>query len=222
MKKTNIILCFALSVFFAASCQKPFEVPFTLGLTAIENDLGAADGSTPVPVYSNTHWTAELSAPVKWASLDRLEGDGLGQVKFQYAANYGRCRSVSVIIKAGDETRSCLMKQAAMSKLTPLITLGTSRLVEPEGGADTLSFNCNFLRNSDGSLDELVMTCDSSWVSGIHLDAIVENQTGVEGRVICQLAQNESGEDRSAKIVFSHVDGDNQTYKIDGELLQSK
>ena len=59
-------------------------------------------------------------------------------------------------------------------------------------------------------------------MSGIHLDAIVENQTGVEGRVICQLAQNESGEDRSAKIVFSHVDGDNQTYKNDGELLQSK
>ena len=114
MKRILIYFAAALALLLSlASCEKkPVEYAHTIGLGSEKNALSASGGSTPVIVWSNTSWTARFDNPVDWASLDRLKGEGIGQVIFSYETNNtGEDRSVSIIFSAGDEECSILMVQ---------------------------------------------------------------------------------------------------------------
>lgn len=111
----TIYIAVAAALMCAAACQKPpVEYAHTIGLGSEKNVLSASGGSTPVVVWSNTTWTARFDTPVDWAGLDRLTGEGIGQVVFSFEVNNtGEERSVSIIFTAGDEECSILMVQKA-------------------------------------------------------------------------------------------------------------
>lgn len=116
MKRILIYFTAALALLLSlASCEKkPVEYAHTIGLGSEKNALSASGGSTPVVVWSNTTWTARFDHPVDWAGLDRLSGEGIGQVIFSFEVNNtGESRSVSIIFSAGDEECSIEMVQAA-------------------------------------------------------------------------------------------------------------
>lgn len=97
----------------ASSCQEKAEFENPLGLLTETTLLSAEAGSTPIIVYSNTHWTVSLTEEVDWAGIDRLSGEGMGQVKFNYAENFGPERRVGVAFEAGGVRDTVYMVQAA-------------------------------------------------------------------------------------------------------------
>lgn len=97
----------------ASSCQEKAEFENPLGLLTETTLLSAEAGSTPILVYSNTHWTVSLTEEVDWAGIDRLSGEGMGQVKFNYAENFGPERRVGVAFEAGGVRDTVYMVQAA-------------------------------------------------------------------------------------------------------------
>ena len=53
-----------------------------------------------------------LTEDVDWAGIDRLSGSGMGQVKFNYAENFGPERKVGVAFEAGEVRDTVYMVQA--------------------------------------------------------------------------------------------------------------
>lgn len=112
MKHIFISLFIGACLLCMPSCQQKAEFENPLGLLSHTVNLSAEAGSTPVLVYSNTQWTVSLTESVDWAGIDRLEGEGMGQVKFNYAENYGPERRVGLAFEAGDVRDTVYMVQA--------------------------------------------------------------------------------------------------------------
>lgn len=74
--------------------------------------LAKEAGSTHVLVYSDGEWTARLTRPVKWASIDRNSGYGNHEIVFSYAANYGISRKIGVIFQKGALADTVVFSQA--------------------------------------------------------------------------------------------------------------
>lgn len=112
MKHIFISLLVGAGLLCAASCQQKAEFDNPLGLLTDETNLSAEAGSTPIIVYSNTQWKVSLTENVDWAGIDRLSGEGMGQVRFDYAENYGPERRVGVAFEAGTIRDTVYMIQA--------------------------------------------------------------------------------------------------------------
>ena len=82
-------------------CQEDFELDLPLAVSARELSLTKDAGSTHVLVYSNGDWTARFTRPVKWASLNKLQGYGNNEIVFTYSANYGISRKIGVVFEKG-------------------------------------------------------------------------------------------------------------------------
>jgi hypothetical protein len=102
----------AISVIMTA-CQDDFELDLPLAVTSNEIDLTSAAGSTHILVYADGKWSATLTAPVNWASINKLSGEGNNDIVFSYAANYGVSRKVGVVFRKGDLCDTVMLKQAA-------------------------------------------------------------------------------------------------------------
>lgn len=85
-------------------CQEDFELDLPLAVSARELSLTKDAGSTHVLVYSNGDWTARFTRPVKWASLNKLQGYGNNEIVFTYSANYGISRKIGVVFEKGSLT----------------------------------------------------------------------------------------------------------------------
>lgn len=83
-----------------------------LAVTSRDLDLAKEAGSTHVLVYSDGEWTARLTRPVKWASIDRMSGFGNHEIVFSYAANYGISRKIGVIFQKGALADTVMFSQA--------------------------------------------------------------------------------------------------------------
>lgn len=98
------------------SCDNKAEFSRPLGLLSREVYLPSAAGVTPVVVYSNSSWTVEFTTPVDWAVLDRLKGNGVGEVKFSYSENFGKRRKVGVVFCSGELKDTVIMYQKSKSE----------------------------------------------------------------------------------------------------------
>lgn len=94
-------------------CQKDYELDLPLAVTSNEIHLTSAAGSTHILVYADGKWSATLTAPVNWASINKLSGEGNNDIVFSYAANYGVSRKVGVVFRKGDLCDTVMLKQAA-------------------------------------------------------------------------------------------------------------
>ena len=112
MKHIIISLFIGACLLCTPSCQKKAEFDKPLGLLTETTNLSAEAGCTPIMVYSNTDWTVSLTEDVDWAGIDRLSGSGMGQVKFNYAENFGPERVVGVAFEAGAVRDTVYMVQA--------------------------------------------------------------------------------------------------------------
>ena len=93
-------------------CQEDFELDLPLAVSARELSLTKDAGSTHVLVYSNGDWTARFTRPVKWASLNKLQGYGNNEIVFTYSANYGISRKIGVVFEKGSLTDTVMFSQA--------------------------------------------------------------------------------------------------------------
>lgn len=120
MKNLNIIrksFIAAFATFVALTmaltgCDQPYEMDLPLAVTSRDLQLEKTAGSTHVLVYSDGEWTARLTRPVKWASIDRQSGFGNHEIVFSYSANYGISRKIGVIFQKGALADTVVFTQA--------------------------------------------------------------------------------------------------------------
>ena len=113
--RKSIIAAFAAFVAFTmvmTGCVKDYEMDLPLAVTSRDLQLEKTAGSTHVLVYADGEWTAHLTRPVKWASLDRNSGYGNHEFVFSYTANYGISRKVGVVLKKGALLDTVVFTQA--------------------------------------------------------------------------------------------------------------
>ena len=190
------LLALCATVFVA--CSKPSAFDRELGLQSRLVELPAETGITPVIVYSNTSWHVHFVSPVKWAGLDRLSDTGSSQVKFSYAANYGRARKVALAFEAGGIRDTLVMIQASGLN-SPRLEITPSSL---SIGGDITKGKVLVTTNLREDLDEVKISVDytegeTDWLSDILLSA-----SGLE----FTLAPNRGTEPRKATIALSHTD----------------
>ena len=120
MKNLNIIrksFIAAFATFVALTmtltgCLKDYEMDLPLAVTSRDLSIAKEAGSTHVLVYSDGEWTARLTRPVKWASIDRNSGYGNHEIVFSYAANYGISRKIGVVFQKGALADTVVFSQA--------------------------------------------------------------------------------------------------------------
>ena len=83
-----------------------------LAVTSRDLSIAKEAGSTHVLVYSDGEWTARLTRPVKWASIDRNNGFGNHEIVFTYAANFGISRKIGVVFQKGALADTVVFTQA--------------------------------------------------------------------------------------------------------------
>lgn len=120
MKNLNIIRKSVIGAFVTfvtltmtlTGCYQNYEMDLPLAVTSRDLNLTKEAGSTHVLVYADGEWTARLTRPVKWASLDRTSGYGNHEIVFSYSANYGISRKIGVIFQKGALADTVMFKQA--------------------------------------------------------------------------------------------------------------
>ena len=217
MKKLTLYIIVALLA--GVSCSKKAEYNQTLGLLSEYNSLSAGGGSTQVAVFSNTDWTVEMDRQVSWASIDRFGGHKSGYLVFDFEANYGRARRVILVFKAGGETRTLNMYQAAyLSDSKCVMTLGgtSSIAVSAEGSEEVIPFTTNLVY----LLDEMFLTLtyppeveepEQPWISLKSVES---------DKVTLEIAPNTTGQLRTANVKLSHTDAGSLD-SVEGDTIYS-
>lgn len=192
-------LIFAIVTLVA--CDKPIEFERTLGLMSDYNVLSSSGGSTDVPVFSNTSWTAKLQQPVKWAALDRLAGEGCSRVVFSYERNYGRSRRVILEFQAKDEVKTLNMYQeSAIADADCVIEILNPLYEAPaEGGEKAFSLNTNLIYDLERFSLDVIYEVEPA-ADWLHLVSVSTDE------VVVLLDKNETGALRKANVKLAHTD----------------
>ncbi len=144
MKNLNIIRKSVIGAFVTfvtltmtlTGCYQNYEMDLPLAVTSRDLNLTKEAGSTHVLVYSDGEWTARLTRPVKWASLDRQKGFGNHEIVFSYSANYGMSRKIGVIFQKGALADTVTFRQAGtLSDGQLAFNSAALSLVRSEAGA---------------------------------------------------------------------------------------
>lgn len=224
--KRYIIKTIALALSVCAvltGCEKTYEFSHGVGMISSYNVLGIDAGSTPVLIFSNTTWTAAFDQNVDWAYIDRTEGEGDGELKFHYQQNYGRSRAVTIVVTGGGETATLRMWQkAAIGDDAVVMQLAEMSGDAPAAAASyDVALTTNLVYQVKDFQYEAVDSEDQpvNWIS----DVTVTDDPQRKGNCTLSftLSKNSSGEDRSAKIRVTHVDGGGAYDSTVGTVLKS-
>ena len=188
-------------------CQEDFELDLPLAVSARELSLTKDAGSTHVLVYSNGDWTARFTRPVKWASLNKLQGYGNNEIVFTYSANYGISRKIGVVFEKGSLTDTVMFSQAgaitdaSLSFSKPAVTLLKSRsqIFTP------ISTN---LRYCIDDLEASVTYYDNDGLPNDPVTVLTRAEEGEEGE-----EGGEGGDEPQAQPVEPWISNVSATYK---------
>lgn len=209
--KPLVLMLLCMTVAGSCSKKEPFERE--LGLQSRRIELSSSTGITPVMVFSNTLWTAKFTAPVDWASLDRLSGQFSSQVKLAFGSNYGRARKVAIAFEAGASKDTLVVIQEAGIR-TPELSLTPSSL---SVGADVLRGKVILSTNFADNIPEVETQVSygegsEGWISGVSLK---------EDSLEFQMSENTTGESRKATITLIHTDAYDQVVKAQLFIVQN-
>ena len=205
MKLTNTIIIISALLLLLQGCNKPFEFDRPLAISSRAVTLSAEAGSTHVMVYSNGAWTASLTKPVKWASLNKLSGEGINDVTFTYSANYAVSRQVGIVFTSGEVRDTVMMTQKGMvSEPSFLFDNSALTLLRAPGSIrnpfkTNIQYGLESLKTSIKYAEEMVEEGEEvpedfeRWISDIT--------TGKDA-VTFNVSENKTGAPRLAYITF--------------------
>lgn len=194
-------------------CEKPYEFDKDLALTCRDIRLTQYEGETHILVYSNGRWSASLTKPVAWASLDVLDTDGIGDLLVSYTENQGIARRVGVALEKGDTRDTVVITQKGMISNPQLSFVDEILSVAGEAGeyreglvsnvyASTDQIECNAIYYQYGEPGPVNPIDGSGWIRSCRFE---------EDAVWFDLAANNTGERRSADVILRL----NNNYDVD-------
>lgn len=185
MKNLNIIrksFVAAFATFVALTmtltgCLKDYEMDLPLAVTSRALNLSKEAGSTHVLVYSDGEWTARLTRPVKWASIDRQSGFGNHEIVFSYSANYGISRQIGVVFQKGALADTVVFSQAgSLSEAQLSFTSGAMTLVR--SGAEVFAPIKTNLQYALGDVEAEIIYYDENGLANEPLPVEMTRQDG--------------------------------------------
>ncbi|MGL4292644.1 MAG: hypothetical protein ACRCSQ_03575 [Bacteroidales bacterium] len=204
-------LCFFIC-FMMISCDDDFQMNLPLNVNSNELELAEAGGSTQVMVYATGKWTVEFETPVKWGSLDRLEGEGNSHFVFSFSQNFGAARKVNILLRKGEHSQVVSFTQAG---LTPSMKF---RKQEASLVKNKLQVVLPLSTNLKYNLDEIKLgvTYDDElsqeWMSEVLL---------TDSAVYFMALPNETGENRKARLSLDFEDGKGDKYATFVDVTQT-
>lgn len=185
MKNLNIIrksFVAAFATFVALTmtltgCLKDYEMDLPLAVTSRALNLSKEAGSTHVLVYSDGEWTARLTRPVKWASIDRQSGFGNHEIVFSYSANYGISRKIGVVFQKGALADTVVFSQAgSLSEAQLSFTSGAMTLVR--SGAEVFAPIKTNLQYALGDVEAQIVYYDENGLANEPIPVEMTRQDG--------------------------------------------
>lgn len=219
MRKLSFLIV-AVSAFMI-SCSSPYYpvyVPVvSLGASTAELICEKEEGVASLNILSNTEYTATLNADQGWlrfADGDSFvyHGKGNGDINLVHLANNHDKRVATLVLAAGDYTRTIKIKQKAfVDDYLEVHPEDVANILNGKGNSMTASVvGGDFqLRLNTSCLDHQIKctTDHNSAMSGWK----VENQV-----FYFSLSENDEGQPRIINVVLSYVDGwgDTKEYKF--------
>lgn len=191
------LLIMALVLMFS-SCEDSSDMDLYLSLNNEKIELESKAGSTHIMVYSTGDWTVEFSENVDWISVDKLSGSGNSSVVFTYSYNFGLPRTVDFLLKRGDKV---LTMQIVQKGESGIFKVKDRRLRLPKTATPvTVELESNVIYDIDKLEVEVIYDDETSeeWISDIKVTDTQFDFYALENRL---------GEYRSARVIFSLVDG---------------
>jgi hypothetical protein len=105
----SVILLLALIICSCEDDHDSMNFPLAVNSTAIT--LPPQGGSTYVPIYSTNSWQVSLPDSIDWASLDKKEGEGNGEVLLKYSENLGEERTATLHLTSKDKAIDIVFTQ---------------------------------------------------------------------------------------------------------------
>ena len=185
MKNLNIIrksFIAAFATFVALTmtltgCLKDYEMDLPLAVTSRDLQISKEAGSTHVLVYSDGEWTARLTRPVTWASLDRTSGFGNHEIVFTYSANYGISRKIGVVFQKGALADTVVFTQAgSLSEAQLSFNSGAMTLIKSE--AEVFAPISTNLQYALGDIEAEIVYYDENGLANEPLKVEMTRQDG--------------------------------------------
>lgn len=211
-RKSNVFLYFLVIClgFVMARCEEDSDLKLELAVNSNQVNLKAEGGATQVMVYSTGQWSATFKEPVKWASIDKLKGEGNSSLLFSYSENLEASRKVELILTCDGKEQVVVFVQAG---ITPSFKLPSTAITSKEA----LPVSLDLITNLKYTLDEvsIVLTYDDElseqWVTEAHL---------MEEALVFYALENTTGADRMAQIQLLLVDGVGAKHSVSTRVTQ--
>jgi len=209
MKKFLVML---LVLPFLLQCEKKMEIDLSLAVNANELHLDAEEGTTHIMVYANGEWEVSFEEDVDWISVDKIHGNGNGDVVFSYAQNFGASRRVTMVLTKGSERQEVLIIQNGLEValrfeknkfIIPKHSLPTTLPIQSNIEADFELVDVEYLYDDETS---------EQWASNGKLTP--------EGFMFDAL-ENTAGRKRSVRIYLTLVDAFDKEYMSFADVEQS-
>ncbi|MGM9763034.1 MAG: BACON domain-containing protein [Candidatus Cryptobacteroides sp.] len=190
-----------LIVLLFAGCAEDVSYDNPLSLSARRNELSAKGGSVPVIVFANGKWTAHLPENCVWASLEKAEGNGLGEFVFNFDGNSDAARKVVVTVYSeGSVSRIEMAQKSGLEGGLALTFPYGSVKASKCAGRAAIPFVSNIPETEMSKV-----TVSAANQNGSAADWI-EKLTVFADRLNFDLAENNSGKVRKATISFKYAD----------------
>lgn len=192
MRKLFNYTIVALAAMACLGCERPYEIVDELGVSSHTLNISQTPGSTHIAVYSTGPWTISLDRHVDWASINKLNGEGLGDFVLSWSANYGIARSIDILVSKEGRTETIRVIQAGLVE-SPYITLGSTKVVCP---LQSHTFRIPMNSNLGNAVDDIRWRASYSGDSSAWISSCEIGSDFVEFTV----ENNGTGADREAEL----------------------
>ncbi len=212
-EKLTKVFLLCMVAFLFSGCERKYEMDLSLSVNTEEMHLDPIEGKTKVMVYADGAWEVHIKEDADWLALDRTTGTGNGDLLFSYAQNFGVPRSVTLVIRKGNEVKEVKIIQQGINAS---FRFSKSKYAVPKSPFHvTLPILNDLKSNIENIKIEYLYDDETSeqWVSGVQL-----TDDGFE----FDLLENNAGRNRTVRIYLTIIDDLDKEYTVFTDVDQSQ
>ena len=232
MRKIINKYIFILAAFVAAvsSCQDIYKDEYDqLALDYTKLNVKREGGNFAFMVYYSGDWSIELDREVSWARLEMTSGTGITPVHIDVDENFTFKRSFNMIIMAGADKDTVVVTQSPAVETPSLRFLEESLTLANGNGKVTVLLQSNLMEEAlNAQTPQIEYLQGDNWLNVVDIESASDGYVVENGiawytyRVVLDVQENQSGEDRAAYVAYSLYDVDkDETYSCEIAITQT-
>ena len=234
MKTMKYLFVALAAMLCLGACQKKFQENWPeLKLDRASLVISAVKERTPVNIFYNGSWTAELTKG-DWLTVEPASGTGMATIHLCFGENTGLSRAAELIVRADNGMERVLpITQSSAVALPQIIAEKSAVKCTDSGQAKEVVVLTNLPYTAFSKIIPEIAyeeSGQSGWISSIRFlekeEPLNEEQRavipdGVKRFVAVDVVQNTSGADRSAMLKFALTDAAETEYSCSIRFTQT-